>query len=181
MEPYMLPFASEDGKALKNFLQRLIGFPSRPAANPAQDPTPVAESETPKPDIDSRQAKVVVQEGYGDENAQTKMDSSRCDLHPLYRLNVVRIPTKSPTNANANMKALCCTKSTCDRQYASEWGYFRLIAGESYDFGALETKPRCEINHDRRYMVVTKLNGRFLWACPEAGCRNAIPYEEPSG
>jgi len=175
----LVPLAGEGaGKGLKNFLQRLIGLAS-PPANPIQQPTPVAETGTAIPDTDSRQSKVEVQEGCGDDNAQTKMDSSRWDLHPLYRLNVVTISTKSSTNANSKVKALCCTKASCDRQYAPEFGYFRFISGESYDFGDMETKPMCEINHERRYMVVTKLNGLFFWACPQAGCRNAVPYEEP--
>jgi hypothetical protein len=115
---------------------------------------------------------------YGSPDSELKMQFSRCDLHPLYLLRsaLADIGSSSSTEAG-RLKALHCTKATCNRYYAPDVGYYYMVDIEAPDCGTIETKPSCGLDHERRYMVLTKINGRFQWACPEAGCSNAFPYE----
>ena len=76
------------------------------------------------------------------------------------------------------MKSLCCSKDGCNRHYSATGGYFDFVPGEPLLVNGIEGKPRCALNHEQRCMVVTKLDGVFLWACPEGTCSTSSPYED---
>src|SRR6185437_14918732 len=124
------------------------------------------QSDKPQPDRQNVQ-------GSGD--CELKLQSSRCDLHPLYPLR----DAATQIISSAPIKAPGCTKAGCNRHYCPEQGYFNLVAGVASSLEECEVERSCELNHERRYMVVTKIEGRFVWACPEAGCLHSIPYAEP--
>jgi hypothetical protein len=121
------------------------------------------------------------EESPGAGDAELKLASSRCDLHPLYPLRSAR-PDFSSRGAQASPpepNALRCTHISCDRHYLADSGYFRLSADGSRDLGDVDAKPQCARNHEPKFMLVTKLPAGFFWSCPEPGCVKVLPYEEP--
>jgi hypothetical protein len=113
-------------------------------------------------------------------DAQAKLAASRCDVHPLYLLKERLVDVPSPQGPAKRMKSLCCSKEGCNRHYSAAGGYFDFVPGEPLLVNGVEGKPQCAINHEPRCMVVTKLDGAFLWACPETGCPTSSPYEDSS-
>ena len=166
-------------KWLKVFFQNSAGSPfSLNGSATEVQPTQDIEPKTPQP-ADKNQGTSNAPEGVqGCDDPELKMQSARCDLHPLYLFRAVFIEMASVETSK--VKAQRCTNTICNRHYSAELGYFHFSAGEPPDMGKVELKPKCDLNHERRYMVVTKINGLFLWACPEAGCLNTLPYVESS-
>ena len=174
-----------------NFLRRLLG--NRPATA-APEPS-VAESAAHGA-VETPVEKAPPKEPASGKNhpeiadARLKLESARCDLHPLYPLLSATIEVQLPSDPVAplgvaqskahspRMKVLRCTKAQCDRHYTSEFGYFCFTAGHPSQISEIKTTPDCRVNHDTRYLLVTKIGGHFLWACPEEGCTNANPYVE---
>lgn len=162
---------------LKSLLQRFVK-PSSPAPGNSSPETPESEIAA-LPNAGENGAKEVEPPlGIGD--ALQKMEAARCDLHPLYRLREAGVAMQASQGTNVSrVKPVQCTKTTCNRHYVPEFGYFGLAAGEAPNFGDLEGKPNCGSNHERRFLVVSKVNDDFLWVCPEPGCTTGVPYQEP--
>jgi hypothetical protein len=109
-----------------------------------------------------------------------KIESTRCDVHPLYVLRPTVIEILSPvSNTARRIKASCCTKHGCDRHYLAECGYFDFVRGHEPAVSGLDAKPACSI-HKGNYMALVKANGHFAWACLNSGCAQRLPYQEAS-
>jgi hypothetical protein len=122
------------------------------------EPQPAAAEVEPEPDI--------------------KIDSTRCDLHPLYLLRNTSIGIVVPSSATTTkVSASYCMKIDCSRHYIPEFGYFAFVEGESTHPTPSTTGSKCP-KHDR-YLALAKANGEFMWACLEPGCRSTAPYQEP--
>ena len=160
------------------FWRRLSGASQLPVIESATKPDSTGAAEVSTNTIEQEQA--IEHNKYGSPDTQTKLEFSRCDLHPLYRLREVKIPSFHSADTS-KVNALGCTRAGCNRHYDPALGYFQLPAGEPLNLAEQEAKASCEQNHERRYMVVTKINEHFVWACPEAGCWNAVPYQESNG
>ena len=107
-----------------------------------------------------------------------KIESTRCDLHPLYVLCPTVIEILSPASATPRkIMASSCTKEGCDRHYLSACGYFAFVRGQDPTVCGLDGKPACSI-HKGNYMALVKANGHFAWACLNSGCAQRVPYHE---
>jgi hypothetical protein len=111
---------------------------------------------------------------------EVKIESTRCDLHPLYVLRPAKIDILLPgSDAPAQVRAEHCPKQGCDRHYLSEHGYFPFVPGETSTIGGSDERLRCTV-HEDYYMALAKTNVGFAWACLHAGCTHSAPYQEPS-
>lgn len=107
-----------------------------------------------------------------------KIESTRCDLHPLYVLRPTAIEILSADSATPRrIMASSCTKQGCDRHYLPTCGYFIFVRGQDPTVCGLDGKPACSI-HKGNYMALVKANGHFAWACLNLGCGQRVPYHE---
>lgn len=164
-------------ETLKDRLRRLIGSPRSSPVTPQQQP-PIVVNPEDTPAVHHGAGTQPEDGTCGVGDAYIKMESSRCDLHPLYRLRQTAIELLPPHD-RAEIKALRCTRAACRQHYCTDSGYFQFVAGGPPDFGEMKAKQKCDRNHELRYMVVTKLDGGFFWACPEQGCTDTVLYIEP--
>lgn len=106
-----------------------------------------------------------------------KIESPVCDVHPDSPLEAaeIRILTGSEVSCLLTFR---CMNPTCNRHYHSEHGYFTNIVGQHFDFGDLSTKRKCGNNHHVLYLIVAKVNGRIVWACPEDDCDTTEQFQE---
>ena len=112
-------------------------------------------------------------------DGEIKIESTRCDLHPLYVLCPTVIEILFPgSTAPRKIRAWCCTKQGCDRHYLAECGYFAFVTGQDPTVRGLDGKPACSI-HKGNYMALVKTDGHFAWACLNLGCAQTVPYQEP--
>jgi hypothetical protein len=156
-------------KILASLLQWFTKTPSPVPSKPSPEALPKKVENVPKE----------TERGIGTGDAQLKMESARCDLHPLYRLGDAVIERQGTLSLDAvKVQALHCSKIGCNRYYTPEYGYFWFVAGEPLDFRGEEGKPKCSLNHESQYMIVAKSSEAFLWVCPEPGCTNGVAYQE---
>jgi hypothetical protein len=94
-----------------------------------------------------------------------------CDVHPNFLL------LESPPNSKEAIPTLHCAHPRCDRHYTEEFGYCSGPIGENMDLGDMGKKLRCWINHEVRFLAVTKVRGVRVWACPVPGCKTTVPFE----
>jgi hypothetical protein len=164
---------------LKSLIEHVTKSRRLSPAQPLPESTSAIEPQTLSSENNSEERQPE-RSALGTGDAPAKIASSRCDVHPLYRLHETIIDPVSPDVPTTKTPAHCCTKAGCRRVYLRKYGYFQFQIGELTDFGDLKAKAACNLNHELRYMVVTKVNDNFVWACPEAGCSNAVAYAEPS-
>lgn len=140
---------------------------------PAAPPSDVsADQDVPSPSSPIRNGLPIT----GD--VEIKIESTRCDLHPLYVLRPTVIEILSPPSATPRkIMASSCTKQGCDRHYLPACGYFTFVRGQDPTVCGLDGKPACSI-HKGNYMALVKANGHFAWACLNSGCPQRIPYHE---
>ena len=111
-------------------------------------------------------------------DGEIKIESTRCDLHPLYVLHPTVIEILFPGSTTPRkIRTSCCTKEGCDRHYLAECGYFAFVRGQDPTVSGLDRKPACSI-HKSRYMALVKTNGHFVWACLKSGCAQTLPYQQ---
>jgi hypothetical protein len=111
-------------------------------------------------------------------DVEIKIESTRCDLHPLYVLRPTVIEILSPgSDTPRKIMASSCTKQECDRHYLPACGYFAFVKGQDPTVSGLDGKPACSI-HKGNYMALVKTNGHFAWACLSSGCAQRVPYHE---
>jgi hypothetical protein len=111
-------------------------------------------------------------------NGEIKIESTRCDLHPLYVLRPTVIEILFPGSTTPRLiRASCCTNQGCDRHYLAEYGYFAFVRGQEPTVSGLDGKPACSI-HKGNYMALVKTDGHFAWACLNSGCAQTVPYQE---
>ena len=105
-----------------------------------------------------------------------KISVAFCDLHPSYALRASPITISfGHMGKPAVIEALRCTRPMCDRHYTGEYGYFDSPEGAKMDFGEIDKKRRCGLSHEVRCLVVTKVEGDLVWACPWFGQMDAGP------
>jgi len=140
---------------------------------PAAPPSDIsAEQDVPSPSSPIRNGLPIS----GD--VEIKIESTRCDLHPLYVLRPTVIEILSPASATpCKIMASSCTKQGCDRHYLPACGYFAFVRGQDPTVSGLDGKPACSI-HKGNYMALVKANGNFTWACLNSGCAQKVPYHE---
>lgn len=108
---------------------------------------------------------------------EINIESTRCDLHPLYVLRPVTIQVTPPgSDTPVQLRAVQCPKEGCDRHYLPEYGYFPFTAGVDSKISDVTAKIPCTV-HEHSYMAVAKAGGNFAWACLQAGCRQTAPYQ----
>jgi hypothetical protein len=103
-----------------------------------------------------------------------KITTAYCDVHPTVRLVEATIVTISPLGDRDTMNTLRCWLSSCHRNYTPQFGYFDVEVRT--DYGNLDVKPRCGMNHAVEYMALTVIDGEVVWACPNAECNVTQPY-----
>lgn len=162
-------------------LQKLVrwvqeGNKPRPSPEAANFTSLAAKPPSAEPAAAPLGAEPPVQSAPPAADAQTKLASARCDLHPLHLLAEAHLGADTP--GAQRIRALRCHKDGCSRHYLVEYGYFNYVPGEQVRFDGMEGKRTCTSGHASRSLVLTKLNGSFVWACPESGCPTTVPYEE---
>ena len=140
---------------------------------PAAPPSGVsAEQDVPSPSSPIRNGLPIT------ADVEIKIESTRCDLHPLYVLRPTVIEILSPDSATPRkIMASSCTKQGCGRHYLPACGYFAFVRGQDPTVSGLDGKPVCSI-HKGNYMALVKANGHFAWACLNSGCAQRVPYHE---
>jgi hypothetical protein len=105
-----------------------------------------------------------------------KIECPVCDLHPAYPLAPAEIRLRLGFSENV-IGTLRCTRPMCDRHYTKDYGYFANQIGQPFDYGNLSAKLNCGHRHDPVYMIVARVDGEVLWACPEPQCDRAEPFK----
>jgi len=74
-------------------------------------------------------------------DAELKLASPRCDLHPLYLLRETVIDAAVEEPPARKIKGFRCAKDGCTRHYSFESGYFDLVPNEPVRFERIGIKP----------------------------------------
>lgn len=147
-----------------------------PAAQAAPNMTATAVKVANADDADRNNGSRTPRPETGD--VAPRVESTRCDDHPLYILQPVSVEFLLPGCSEPTKQAVSrCPKAGCHRHYVPELGYF-ILSGEERAFHAVGDRRTCAV-HEDRHMAVAKASGEFLWACLESGCTRRAPYEAP--
>jgi hypothetical protein len=93
-----------------------------------------------------------------------------CDVHPMFLL------LEAPKSREV-IPTLHCACPRCDRHYTEEYGYVSGPIGDNMDLGDMGKKLRCWINHEARFLAVTRVGGVRVWACPVPECETTVPFD----
>lgn len=106
-----------------------------------------------------------------------KLEAAFCDVHPDKRLVQAAVRLSLQPGV-PEQKALRCTHPKCDRHFHYDFGYFPFHPGEEPEFGDLKVKPKCRLNHDLIYMLLTKIDGTSMYACFHPDCMTTAPFTQ---
>jgi hypothetical protein len=111
-----------------------------------------------------------------------KIETVRCDAHPELDMKfaIIRSTERFGSHSNAKffLSAFCCSDLQCNHHYSYEYGYFPFESLHSVEFGDRSKKHICGLNHDPVCMVVTAIDGNFVWACPYVDCDEKRPMND---